>query len=198
MEKYLESCRSEFWREVFRKETEYLLTVLKDCKNILSVGCGPAIIERELQENSINVVGLDVSKEALKGAPDSIRTVVGSAEEMKFNNANFDAVIYVASLQFIDNYKQAIQETARVLKPNGKLIAMLLNPMSEFFEMKRRQADSYINKIKHSYLAPIENTIQKQFALIKTEYYLGIKNEQIFESQNPKLAVLYIIQGIKS
>jgi ubiquinone/menaquinone biosynthesis C-methylase UbiE len=198
MGKYLESCRSEFWQEVFRKETEYLLTALKDCKNILSVGCGPAIIERELQENGFNVVGLDVSKEALKGAPDSIRTAVGSAEEMKFDNANFDAVIYVASLQFIDNYKQAIQETARVLKPNGKLIAILLNPMSEFFEMKRRQADSYINKIKHPYLAPIKKAIQKQFSLIKTEYYLGIRNEQIFESQDPKSAVLYVIQGIKS
>jgi ubiquinone/menaquinone biosynthesis C-methylase UbiE len=101
-------------------------------------------------------------------------------------------------LQFIDDYKKAIQETARVLKPNGKLLVMLLNPTFEFFEIKRRQANSYVNKIKHPYSAPIEKAIQNHFAVAKAEYYLGISNKQIFESQNLNLAVLYIIQGIKS
>jgi len=198
MKKYLRSCQSEFWKEIFRKETEYILRELKGCKNILSVGCGPAVIEVGLQENGFNVTGLDISKEALDWAPDTIRTVVGSAEEMEFNNTSFDAAIYVASLQFIDDYEKAIQETARVLKPDGKLLVMLLNPTSEFFEMKRRQENSYVNKIKHRYLGPIEEIIRKHFAVVKAGYYLGIRDERIFESRNPNLAVLYIIQGVRS
>lgn len=194
--KYGESCQSEFWQEVFKKETEYLLTELKGYQEILSVGCGPACIERVLQENGFNVVGLDVSKETLEGAPDNIRRVIGSAEEMKFSNATFDAVVYIASLQFINNYEQAIQETARVLKPNGKLIIMLLNPMSIFVETKKSRAESYMNKIKHLHIAPIEGVIRKRFTVIKAEYYLGIKGKHIFESQNPRLAALYIIQGV--
>ena len=82
MTNYLESCQSEFWKEVFEQEVNYVTRALKGCNDVLSVGCGPAIIERALQENNFNVTGLDVSEEALEGAPDSIRTVVGSAENM--------------------------------------------------------------------------------------------------------------------
>lgn len=195
--KYLQSCQSRFWKQTFEKEIEYILRELKDYKNVLSVGCGPAIIERGLQENGFNVTGLDISKEALEGTPDNIRTVIGSAQNMDFKDSSFDAVIYVASLQFIDNYKKAIQETARVLKPEGKLLVMLLNPESEFFKQKRKQPDSYVNKIKHPYLSAIEEFVQKYFDPIKTEYYLGIKGQEIFASQDPKLAALYIIGGEK-
>ena len=197
MNKYLESCQSELWREIFEKELEYILRELEGYKNVLSVGCGPAIIERGLLENGLNVTGLDISEEALEGAPDSIRTAVGSAEHMPFEDSNFDAVIYVASLQFIDDYRKAVQETARVLMPEGRLLVMLLNPKSEFFKEKRKQTDSYVNKIKHPYLKPIGEVIQKYFGHLKAEYYLGIRGQEIFDSRNPTLASLYIITGVK-
>jgi len=193
---YLESCQSSFWKAVFEKELEYLLTELHGYKNILSVGCGPAIIERGLQQNGLNVTGLDVSKEALDGFPDSIRTVIGSAEEMDFIDAGFDATIYVASMQFINNYRQAIKETVRVLRKDGKLVAMLLNPESEFFMRQTRLGDSYMNRIKHRSLNPIEKVIGQYFS-IKTEYYLGIRGEEIFESKDTQFASLYVIKGVK-
>ena len=197
MSRYLESCKTEFWKQVFEKELEYILRELKGCKNVLSVGCDPAIIERGLQENGFNVTGLDISKEALEGAPDSIRTMVGSAEDMDFKDSSFDAVIFIASLQFIDDYEKAIRETARVLRAEGRLLVILLNPKSDFIKEKRKQPDSYVNKIKHPYIKPIKKGIQKYFDNIKTEYYLGIKGEEIFSSNDPKLASLYIVQGVK-
>ncbi|MCK4521307.1 MAG: class I SAM-dependent methyltransferase [Nanoarchaeota archaeon] len=198
MSKYLESCKTKFWRDVFEKELEYILSELKGYKNVLSVGCGPAIIERGLQENDFNVTGLDVSKIALDGATDNIRTIAGSAENMDyFEDSTFDAAIYIASLQFIDNYEKAVQETARVLRAKGRVLVMLLNPRSKFFKGKRKQSDSYINKIKHPYLTPIEKVISDYFNSIKAEYYLGAKGQEIFESQDSKLAALYIVQGRK-
>lgn len=197
MSRYLESCQSEFWKQVFEKELEYILRELKGYKDILSVGCGPAIMEKGLQENGFNITGLDISNEALEGVPDSVRTVVGSAEKMEFNSCSFDAVIYVASLQFIDDYAKALQETARVLKPNGKILVMLLNPESEFFWGKKEQAESYVNKIKHSRISPIEKAILRFFHDLRTEYYLGIRGHEVFVSQDPKFAVLYVIQGKK-
>jgi len=147
MNEYLESCRTEFWQKVFDAELRYILSELRDAKDVLSVGCGPAIIEAGLAEHGFNVTGLDISKEALDQAPDNIRTVVGSAENMNFADSSFDAVIYVASLQFIEKYKEAIKQTARVLGAGGKLLVMLLNPESEFFKEKTKNPDSYINKI---------------------------------------------------
>jgi ubiquinone/menaquinone biosynthesis C-methylase UbiE len=195
-QKYLQSCKTEFWKKVLRAELDYILQELKDADDVLSVGCGPAIIETGLTEKGFNVTGLDISKQALEQPPDSVRTVLGSAENMDFPESCFDAVIYVASIQFIEKYKQAISETARVLRESGKLLAMLLNPECEFFREKSKNPDSYINKIKHTDLREIERAITECFST-QTEYFLGIKGQKIFESQDPNLASLYVIKGKK-
>jgi ubiquinone/menaquinone biosynthesis C-methylase UbiE len=196
MKKYLQSCKTEFWKKVFQVELNYILRELKGAKDVLSVGCGPAIIETGLSENGFNVTGLDISKEALNQAPDNIRTVVGSAENMDFAEISFDAVIYVVSLQFVERYKEAVKQTARVIRPGGRFLAMLLNPESEFFREKSANPDSYVNRIKHTDLKEIEKTIAGYFS-IQTEYFLGIKGSQTFQSQDSDVASLYVIKGIK-
>ena len=196
MEKYLQSCKSEFWKKVFKAELDYILHQLKEAKDVLSIGCGPAIIETGLAEHGFNVTGLDISKVALDQVADSIRTVAGSAEKMDFASLSFDAVIYVASIQFIEGYKEAIKQTARVLRSGGKLLIMLLNPQSEFFKEKAKKPDSYINKIKHINLRRIEGVVAKDFS-VKTEYFLGIKGREIFQSRDSNLASLYVIIGTR-
>ena len=194
MDKYLQSCKTKFWEDVFRAELGYILRELAGAKDVLSVGCGPAIIEAGLSEHGFNVTGLDISKEALNQAPDSIRTVRGSMENVDFTESSFDAVIYVASIQFIEKYKEAIKQSARVLRPGGRVLMMLLNPESEFFKEKTQNPDSYINKIKHINLREIEGVVAKYFS-VKTEYFLGIKGTRIFQSRDSNLASLYIIKG---
>jgi len=196
MEKYLQSCKSEFWKEVFKAELDYILHQLRGVKDVLSVGCGPAIIEAGLVEHGFNVTGLDISKEVLDQAPDGVRTIVDSAENMDFTELSFDAVIYVVSLQFIEKYKGAIKKTAHVLKQGGKPLALLLNPQSQFFKEKVNNPASYVSRIKHTELREIERTIAEYFS-IQTEYFLGIKGQQILESQNSRLASLYVIKGKK-
>ena len=196
MEKYLQSCKSAFWKEVFKAEMDYLFQQLRGVKDVLSIGCGPAIIEAGLAELGFSVTGLDISEEALGQAPDNIRKKAGSAEKMDFSESSFDAVIYVASLQFIEKYKQALKQTARVLKPGGKVLVMLLNPQSEFFKEKFLKSDSYINKIKHTDLDEIERTIADYFS-VQGEYFLGIKGTEIFQTQAADSAALYVIKGKK-
>jgi ubiquinone/menaquinone biosynthesis C-methylase UbiE len=115
---------------------------------------------------------------------------------MDFPESCFDAVIYVASIQFIEKYKQAVKETARVLKEGGKLLVMLLNPQSEFFKEKAKNPASYVNKIRHIDLKGIERTIDNYF-YIQTEYFLGIRGTEIFQTENPNWAGLYVIKGRK-
>jgi len=196
MEEYLQSCKTDFWKKVFQVELDYILSELKGAKHVLSVGCGPAIIEAGLAEHGFSVTGLDISKETLDQAANSIRTMVGLAEKMGFTDCSFDAVVYVASLQFIERYKQAIKETARVLRSGGKLLVMLLNPQSQFFKEKIKKPASYVNKIKHTDLREIKTTIAEHFS-VQTEFFLGIKGQEIFESGQPNLASLYVIKGKK-
>jgi ubiquinone/menaquinone biosynthesis C-methylase UbiE len=195
-ERYLQSCRTEFWRNVFRAELEYLLQHLEGSKEVLSVGCGPAIIEAGLSERGFRVTGLDVSEEALACAPDHIRTVAGRAEDMDFPESCFDAAIFVASLQFIEDYRKAVEKTVHVLRPAGKLIVMLLNPQSAFFKEKAEDPASYVRKIRHTNLAEIESAIAEHFH-IQTEYLMGVRDGNIFRSQAADEASVYVIRGTR-
>ena len=76
------------------------------------------------------------------------------------------------------------------------LLAMLLNPEAEFFKDKMAQPGSYVRRIKHANPAEIEAKAIEFFA-VETEYFLGIKDRDIFESQRPDLASIYVIKGIK-
>ena len=190
------SCKTDFWQKVFELETDFLVRELMGTHDVLSVGCGPAIIEGKLSERGFHVTGLDVSREALDCAPDRVRTVAARAEEMPFPELSFDAVIYVASLQFIEDYRKAIRKTSRVLRPAGKLIAMLLNPESVFFKEKLRDPSSYVSKIRHKNHAEIEAVIASGFS-IETEYFLGVRDGTLFESRSAADAVLSVIKGIK-
>ena len=115
---------------------------------------------------------------------------------MDFAPESFDAVLYVTSIQFIERYEEAIQQSACVLRAEGKLLMMLLNPQSEFFKQKTKKPDSYINKIKHRNLTEIEAAVKKYY-LVKTEYFLGIDGTRVFQSQDSHKASLYIIKGTK-
>ncbi|HER62978.1 MAG TPA: class I SAM-dependent methyltransferase, partial [Desulfobacteraceae bacterium] len=141
--RYLQACKNPFWRQVFKAELDYLLRHLRPGDEILSVGCGPAVIEKGLAEHGFSILGLDVSQEAIACAPDTLRTVVASAEKMPFADSEFEVVLFIVSLQFVENYRQALAEARRVLRPGGRVIAMLLNPASDFFNAKSAQADSY-------------------------------------------------------
>jgi len=196
IKRYVETCRETFWQKIFQVETDYLISHLRDSRDILSVGCGPAIIEGKLSKKGFNVTGLDISAEALKCAPDSVRTFAGRAEDMPFSDASFDAVIYVVSLQFIEDYKKALQRSVNVLRPESKIIVMLLNPESGFFKNMRLEPDSYVNFIRNTNLNEIENFMAELFS-IQTEYFLGINGEEIFESKDPRKAALYVITGRK-
>jgi ubiquinone/menaquinone biosynthesis C-methylase UbiE len=193
---YLQSCRTEFWQKVFRAELEYLLQRLEGSREVLSIGCGPAIIESGLSERGFRVTGLDVSEEALACAPDHIRTIAGRAEDMDFPKSSFDAVIYVASLQFIEDYRKALEKTAQVLRPAGKLIVMLLNPQSAFYKEKAQDPTSYVRKIRHTNLEEIESAIA-EYLHIQTEYFMGVKDGNISKSQATDEASLYVIRGTR-
>ncbi len=195
-DRYLESCQQEFWKKVYQFELEYLLEPLKGCRDVLSVGCGPAILESELTQRGYNVTGLDVSQEALSCAPDRVRTVTARAEDIPFPNNAFDAVTFVASLQFVDDYALALEQAARVLRGDGRIVVMLLNPASEFFKRKWNDPDSYVHQMKHAKLSDIEKAMAERF-ILRTEYCLGVRGEEIFESADEQFAALFILQGRK-
>lgn len=197
--KYSDFYKTKFGKNILKEELEYVLRELKYCRDVLSAGCGPAFLESELTQLNphLRIIGLDISKEMLEDAPNSLHVALGDAEYMVFKDSSFDALLYMASLEFIMDYKKAVKEAFRVLKPTGKVLVLMLNPKSYYFQQEYSDKKSYIRRnIKHTDIKELERFLSRYFSL-KTEYFLGIKNESVFDTTNPKFAGLYVIKGIK-
>ena len=73
---------------------------------------------------------------------------------------------------------------------------MLLNRESTFFKDRFHDPGSYVSKIRHTDLKAMEEVIAERFA-VRTEYFIGVKDNEVFESANAADAALYIILGTK-
>ncbi len=196
--KYASFYYTDLGKKILEKEAEFISKKLGTAKNVLSVGCGPALIEaRAIELNPrMEILGLDNSKEMLDQASDIIK-ILGDATKMGFKNESFDAVVYIASLEFIEDYRMAIEEAVRVIKPKGMILILMLNPKSNYFKLEYYDEDSYIRKnIKHVNVEKIGEFISHYFFL-ESEYFLGIKNGEVFDTIDSKYASLYIINGVK-
>ncbi len=76
------------------------------------------------------------------------------------------------------------------------MIAMLLNPESAFFKAMRKDPASYVQWIRHTDLNDLEKEAGRHFVLL-SEYFLGIRGEEIFESQKPDESALKVLTGRK-
>lgn len=196
--KYVSFYYTDLGKKILEKEAEYILKKLMGYKKVLSVGCGPALIEVRIMELNpkMEILGLDNSKEMLDQASDVIK-ILGDATKMGFKNEYFDAVVYIASLEFIEDYRMAIEEAVRVLKPKGMILILMLNPESNYFKLEYEDEDSYIRKnIKNMDVEKIGEFISHYF-FSESEYFLGIKNGKIFDAINTKYASLFVIKGVK-
>lgn len=51
--------------------------------------------------------------------------------------------------------------------------------------------------MRHRNIMEIKEVISRYFFIENEEYFLGIKERKIVDSDNPKLASLYVLEGIK-
>jgi len=197
IEKFVRFCDSEFGKRVMKKEAEYVYKELRNCGKILDVGCGIGSFEQNLP--SLSIVGLDISEEMLEEAKKrSNKTfVLGSAEHLTFKDSAFDAVFTVTTLEFLDDYPRAVKEIARVTRQYGKILAMMLNPDSEYFKEEIKKPDDYFRRIKHTNLKEIRDYISQFYTVTKEEYFLGIRGQHIFGTNNNRHASLYVAVGTK-
>ncbi|HEX6460131.1 MAG TPA: methyltransferase domain-containing protein [Thermoleophilaceae bacterium] len=96
---------------------------------VLDVGCGPGNFARsfadEVEDDGL-VVGLDASGAMLaravrETASGSVCYVRGNASDLPFEDESFDAVCCFAALYLIEDPMGAIDEIARVLRPDGRV-----------------------------------------------------------------------------
>lgn len=195
VQEFVEWSENDFGREVMDREAAYIRKELKGYTKILDVGCGIGSIEERLPD--FNIVGIDVSREMIKEAKKRTQKkfVKGNVEEIPFKDESFDAIFSLTTLEFVEDYEKAIEEVFRVLRNDGKFLALILNPKSEYFKSHCSKDTSYFQKCKHK-PEKIEKYAEKYFE-VETEYFLGIQGENIFATEDKTLASLYVIKGQK-
>ena len=93
--------------------------------HVADIGCGEGRTSRMLAERGASVVGFDLIEafvEMAKARHPGGTYVRSNAEHLPAQNDSFDLVISVLSLLDIPDYRRAIDEMVRILRPGGRLI----------------------------------------------------------------------------
>jgi len=167
---------------------------------VVSIGCGPAVIEETLYQirNDLTVFTLDKNKEMLSIVPSYLHPIQADAEKIPINSAIADLLICITSLEFMNDPKQSLHEIYRIIKPNGIFLALLLNPDSTYVKQKTNEGGSYIGmNLQQKTYDVIISTITRLFNQYESSIDLYIENNKIKKESSPNNARLLIVKAIK-
>lgn len=104
------------------------ISKLVRAKEVLELATGPGVLAKRIAPVTKRMLATDYSEgmiaEAKKGAcPKNLRFEVADALSLPYADASFDAVIIVNALHLLPEPEFALREIARVLRPDGILIA---------------------------------------------------------------------------
>ena len=188
--------RTHLGKQVLRLEAGCVARALGRCERIIHVGCGPGFLEEALLE--LNILGVDVCEEMLREAREHTPGPLACADGQRlcFKDCVCDGVLFVTSLEFIDDHTLALKEAYRVLRPGGKLLVLMLNPQSDYFKDKRRHQGRYFCRVRHTDVDEVIAAAASLFT-VRAEYFLGISGTSVFATSHPSLASLCAIHGDK-
>jgi len=133
MNRVMTGGRDVAWRRFAAREA---LAGQRDV--VLDVASGTADLAIELaRQGAARVVGLDFSREMLRGAAEKLRhlsnlrieLVCADAMRLPFADATFDACTIGFGLRNLPDYRAGLAEMVRVLRPGGRLVVLETTPV---------------------------------------------------------------------
>lgn len=123
---------SEYHREVVLPGVLRLLGEPKG-RRIVDVACGQGVLCRQMHDRGAEVTGFDAAAALIDAArargPDAIRYQVGDARELAGLPAGaFDAATCVLAIQNMHPIAPVFQNVARLLKPGGRFVLVMMHP----------------------------------------------------------------------
>jgi len=109
----------------------YLIDLFHNARSVLEVGCGTGHFTAFLAVRGFSATGLDrapaMLTEAARGFP-SLRLVLGDAHDLPFRDTSADLVVFVTTLEFLEDPARALREAVRVARRG--VVAVVLNRCS--------------------------------------------------------------------
>jgi ubiquinone/menaquinone biosynthesis C-methylase UbiE len=130
MEDPREAMRLELKVDPHAWVQKYLARRISKGARVLSIGCGPGVILREVcaLDASIQATGLDISEERVREAKQRNREnpqadfVRGDAQAMDFASNSFDVVYSRMLFEYLKDKEGAVREMVRVCKGGGAVL----------------------------------------------------------------------------
>jgi len=151
-------------------EIKLLMDLLSPEKGhrILDIGCGTGISLEPLLDRNLNLTGLDSSPYMLdfasKRLGNSVDLHKGSAEELPFDDNEFDSAFFFTSLEFTDRPAKAIEEACRVAKDT--VILCVLNRYAPLNIVRRFKSFFIPNIYNQAHFFSIWELKQILFAIL--------------------------------
>jgi SAM-dependent methyltransferase len=126
--------RSDEGRSVWRLQSSLMFRLLgpRPGERLLDVGCGSGLYLQAFKREGLDVTGLDPSKHMLDLAETRLGTRAGlfpgRAEDLPFEDNEFDIVTLITTLEFVADPETALAEAFRVAK--GRVYIGVLNSWS--------------------------------------------------------------------
>jgi len=99
--------------------------------DVLDIGCGTGYGTAHLAENAKSIVGVDISKSALKWARKrypGIRYLEMDVQQLEFPDRSFDVIVSSENFEHLPDQAKHVAELARVLREDGLCFVASPNP----------------------------------------------------------------------
>ncbi len=137
-------------------------------QRILDIGCGTGISLEPLMDKKLNLTGLDPSPYMLDIASKRLGNRVdlhrGSAEDLPFDDNEFDSAFIFTSLEFTERPAKAIEEACRVAKDT--VILCVLNRYAPLNVVRRFKSFFVPTIYNHAHFFSIWELKQILFAIL--------------------------------
>lgn len=194
VESFVRFCESDFGTTVMDCEAAYLKQFVDENDIILDIGAGIGSIEERFPDEYI--IGFDVSPEMIRKARSRVEApfIVGDARTLPVVDNRVDVIFSIATLEFIPEVERVLQEITRVLRPDGIMIALLLNTASQYVQTRLDRDSSYFERMVHRDTLELAAIIENYMA-VHREYILGIQGHTVVDSSEPSEAALLAVSG---
>jgi SAM-dependent methyltransferase len=108
---------------------------LESHSKVLDLGCGAGVIAEDLLNAGMEVVAMDLSAEMVTRTRDRLDVIArdrsdvlrGDCEKLPFRDNEFDAVVCLGVISFLQSNNAVIPEIRRILRDDGTLILAVRN-----------------------------------------------------------------------
>lgn len=128
-----------------------------DGERVLDVGCGVGVMAYAIAKEraSRTVLGVDVLETSIEIAREklslpNVRYIAGNLLDLSLEAESFDCILFLETVEHVDNTGELLREFHRLLKPNGALVVSTPNAvgLQNFFRHAGQNVRKRLEQIK--------------------------------------------------